>query len=1318
MDSKSTWIKVASLGLLIAAGVLTFTACGGRDGFSFGGANGKGGTLKPAAIPSVTEPRDVAAVLAELDALQTPGGVDAATFSMLKTAVGDALRQRADARVVSIAPGATLGQVDAAVPVDAGQYAISFSWAERNPGDYDLNGEVNLQDLAVLAVNFGQHSGTPGWAESRVADGNADGKLDTQDASAIAENLLTRISGYAVYRSLPGGSSPDLLERVGRDQAVVLGGVVVQYQFEDATVDSPGQAYNYEVRPFASPDGTGEGIASQLFTLHAGESYGLASRYAVGTLVDAQQVTRKIVANEVLITFRSAPTRERLLNVVYEQVGGELLGQIPGSFTFRVRLPQDALRTVATVVAQTKSVSAADGYVIEPNYLVPGPAPIETVSGAGGAKSSSISYADPLRSQLWGLDAVYADAAWDVAEGAGVIVAVIDSGVETSHEDLAGQTVDGARFGGSDAWSDDTCGHGTHVAGTIAAAAGNGKGVVGLSNKVQVMPLRCGADYGGNWSFPVADLSAAINFAVLHGAKAINMSLGGQGALGSAFETALANAESNGVVVLAAAGNDNVSAQGFYPATYPTVISVGAIGPALARAPFSNFGYPDYVDLCAPGGDGTFAGAILSTVPTSMTAYDRKQGTSMACPHATAVAALILSASPGLSAAQVRTAMHDSGRTIAASAQVGPLINAQAALSSLGAPGTFSVSGSVKRADNSAISGASIALSGAVSRTVAADASGNYSLPGVPDGTYTLTPSKAGYTFNPASLSVTVSGATVTGQNFVGAQGAGGEAEHNDTTAQANPLPDLPFDSSKFSGSLGSGTGYSGNDGDATDILKFTIAAPLRVSFSLNFNSATGNLDLRLLGSNGSTVLQTSATTLAPETVSASLVTAGTYYLKCSRVTGFSDYTIAATATPAYSVAGTVLKKADGKALAGVTLTLTGNGLNLTAKTATTGAFSIAGVPDGSYTLTPSLAGRSFTPASATVTVSGADLSGQSFQAEGPYSVSGAVYLKNGTGLVGGTLKLTGNGVVLSAVSGADGKFMLANVTNGSYVLACSAAGRSFEPASTNLTVAGASVAGCYFLGEGPFSVAGTVTSPSGSSLGSVALKLTGNGYSLSGVSNSLGKFTVSGAPNGTYTLTPTSRGRTFTPASRSVTVQSGNITGVNFTGEGPFTVSGKVTNQADGAPVASVKVTLSGQGLTLSATTTAAGDYSITYVPNGNYTLSASRTGRVFTPATKSVNVAGANATGQSFSSYPVYSVSGKVTLNAVALPGVALNLSGTGGTFAAQTNATGLFSLAGVPSGTYTLTPSISGRTFTPATKTITVVSANITSQIFTAK
>lgn len=1304
----TAWIKFSGVCLLLTAVILSLAACGGH-GLNFGGGAGRG-TLKAAGIASVTAPMDVAQILAELDALKPPAGADEATFAMLKTAVADALQQRAASRVTSAAPGATLGQVDAAAPLDAGQYSISFSWDERNPGDYDLNGEVNAKDLSVLAIHFGKQESAEGWAQARVADGNGDGVLDNQDAVVIAENYLSRISGYNVYRSLPGGSSPEMLGRIMRDEAVVLGGVLVQYHFEDTAIDSPGQTFVYEVHPFANPDGTGEGIASQSFTLRAGGSFGLPSVYAQETVADVTGASRLAVAGEVLLTFPSQPKLEQLLNAVYEQVGGELLGQIPGTFTYRVRLPKDASRTVSKIAAKTKAASSA-GYVIEPNYLVPGPAPVEKIAGDGaGSKSSSMAYSDPLRDQLWGMDAVYANAAWDVSEGQGVVVAVIDTGVETSHEDLAGQTVTGARFGGSEPWDDDSAGHGTHVAGTIAATGGNSKGVVGLANKVLIMPLRCGALYGGNWSFPVADLTAAVNFAVQNGAKVINMSLGGQGTLGTAFETALASAESNGVVVCAAAGNDNVSAQGFYPATYPTVLSVGAVGPALQRAPFSNYGYPQYVKVCAPGGDGTFSGAILSSIPTTTSSYERMQGTSMACPHATAEAALILSVAPSLTPAQVRQVMHDTGRNIAATAQVGPLINAQAALDSLGAAGTNAISGSVKRADSSAVAGVTINLSGAASRSATTDASGNFTLAGVADGSYTLTPSKAGYSFTPASLSVVVSGASVSGQNFTAAQGAGIEAENNDTTAQANQLPDLPFSADKFSGSLGSGTGYVANDGDATDIMKFTITAPTRVSFTLNFNPATANLDLRLLSTNGSTILVTSATTAAPETVSASLITAGTYFIKCSRVTGYSDYTIAATAAPAYSVTGKVTKKADGKPLAGTVVKLTGGAITLSATSNAAGDYTINGVPDGSYTLTPSQSGRSYNPPSASVTVSDGNVTGVNFQAEGPFTVTGAVYLKSGTALAGATLTLAGSGPSLTATSGADGKFTISNVLNGSYTLTCLSTGRSFTPSSISVNVTSGSVAGCYFLGEGPFSVAGTVANPFGAPLAGVALKLVGNGYNLSGTTTSLGKFTVAGAPNGTYTLTPSSKGRTFTPASLSVTVQSGNVTGLAFTGEGPFNASGKVTNRGAGTALSGAKITLTGGGLTLSAMSDINGLYTITYIPNGTYTLTATRAGRLFTPATRSITVAGANVAAQDFAAYSVFSVSGQVTLANPAPAGVSLTLAGNGMTYTVQSDAQGMYTFAGVPPGNYVLTPRAGGKALKQVSRAITVSSANL--------
>jgi subtilisin family serine protease len=1312
MVTKMKLIRSVFVGLAATALALLAAGCGGRGGFGLG----RGG-LHSAGIPSMSEPREVADVLAELGKMRPPQGTAEDVFEQLKAALADALRSRAGSRIVSAAPEMAGATVDTAVPYDAGAASIRFSWNEHNPGDYDLSGEVNLRDLALVATYFDKREGDEGWALARVADGNGDKRVGAEDAAVIGADYLGRISGYNVYRSLPGGSAPDLLGKVARDAALVLGGVCVQYSYEDAAVESVDTVYAYEVRPYANPDGTGEGAASQTWELRAGDSYGAAPVHAVEIVVDDSGLQRQVVAGELLLTYRYNPTREQLLHAVYGEVGGEVIGQLAGTQTYRVRLPKDASRTLSRAVSQLKGASSADGFSLDYNYIVPGPAPVEHVEGTEDFRAASMSYSDPLRGQLWGLDAVQADNAWDIGEGGSIVVAVIDTGVKASHEDLAGQTVAGARFGGSEAWNDDTAGHGTHVAGTIAAAAGNARGVAGLANKAKIMPLRCGAVYGSAWSFPVSDLTAAVNYAVQNGARVINMSLGGQGTLGTAFETALLNAESNGVVVLAAAGNDNVSAQGFYPATYPTVVSVGAIGPAFQRAPFSNYGYPQYVDVCAPGGDGTYSGAILSTVIASNSSYDRMQGTSMACPHASAEAALILGVNPGLTPVEVRQIMQSTGRTIAASSQVGPLIDAQAALASLGAPGTHSIAGSVKRGDGTGVPGVTLALTGGASKSAPTDVGGNFTLTGVADGSYTLTPVRLGYTFTPPSLGVSVSGAAVASQDFVAVQSAGAESENNDTWAQANALPDLPFTADMFAGSLGSGTGYAANDGDATDFCKFAIAVPSRVTFSMAFNSGTGDLSLYLLAANGSAVLASSATSDATETVAASLSSAGTYYVKCTRVSGYSDYTLAGSVQPTYSVSGKVTKLAGGAALANVTLTLAGNGLSFTAKSGSAGTFSIAGAPDGVYALTPGLTGRSFAPPSRSITLSGGNVAGQDFAAEGPFTVSGTVFTTAGPGLAGATLTLFGGGLSLTATSGTGGAFIVQNVPNGSYVLVCTAKGRSFSPASIDVTVASGNVSGCYFLGEGPFSVSGSVTTTSGTPLVGVSLRLEGGGYSLTAATSALGKFTVSGAPNGTYILTPSSRGRTFTPANRTVAVQNGNVSGVAFTGEGPFTVSGKVTNQADGLPVSGVKLTLTGGGLALTASTSATGDYTITFVPNGTYTLMAARTGRAFEPLSKTVAVSSANAAGQSFTSYPVFSVTGRVTLSGAALAGVDLGLVG-GNAYAATTNASGVYTLTGVRAGSYALTPSLAGRSFTPAARNVSITTANVASQNFAAQ
>ena len=229
---------------------------------------------------------------------------------------------------------------------------------------------------------------------------------------------------------------------------------------------------------------------------------------------------------------------------------------------------------------------------------------------------------------------VDAPEAWDLgALPEDYAVGVIDTGVDSSHEDLAGQVVGGCRTATSgdgtlSSGCDDDHGHGTHVAGTIAAAANNGRGVAGLAPGARVLPCKAlDADGSGRVSDIVACINHLVAVAPTHNLRVISMSLGGPDS--STEAAAVRHAWANGVLVTAAAGNEGTSSINF-PAGYDEAISVSATDRNDQRASFSNVNHD--VEISAPGV------AIISTVPGG---YASWSGTSMATPHVAAAAAAV-----------------------------------------------------------------------------------------------------------------------------------------------------------------------------------------------------------------------------------------------------------------------------------------------------------------------------------------------------------------------------------------------------------------------------------------------------------------------------------------------------------------------------------------------------------------------------------------------------------------------------------------------------------------------------------------------------
>ena len=231
----------------------------------------------------------------------------------------------------------------------------------------------------------------------------------------------------------------------------------------------------------------------------------------------------------------------------------------------------------------------------------------------------------------WNIRRLKAPQAWAKTQGSGVLVAIIDTGVDCAHPDLKCNLADGANMTNSSTPPIDDNGHGTHVAGIIAGQGKDG-GVFGVAPQVTIIPVKVlNADGSGNLS----DVVSGIYWAMTHGARVINMSLGAPTSA-AALEQAVHKAYQAGVVIVAASGNDgeNASRSGGastvdYPGAYPWVIAVAASDRSDHIAPFSSFG--PAVDITAPG-DG-----ILSTVPNG---YEKMSGTSMASPHIAGVAAL------------------------------------------------------------------------------------------------------------------------------------------------------------------------------------------------------------------------------------------------------------------------------------------------------------------------------------------------------------------------------------------------------------------------------------------------------------------------------------------------------------------------------------------------------------------------------------------------------------------------------------------------------------------------------------------------------
>lgn len=254
-----------------------------------------------------------------------------------------------------------------------------------------------------------------------------------------------------------------------------------------------------------------------------------------------------------------------------------------------------------------------------------------------------VSVAATQSNATWGLDRIDQrsrplNAAYTYPNTAGNVTAyIIDTGVLTTHGQFGGRAAHGYDFVSEDSNATDCNGHGTHVAGTV------GGSTYGVAKAVRLVGIRV-LDCAGSGT--LADVVAGINWVTANAVKpaVANMSLGGGGS--ASIDTAVANSIASGVTYAVAAGNSNANACGYSPARVPAAITVGATTNTDARASYSNYG--NCLDIFAPGS------SITSAWYTSTSATNTISGTSMASPHVAGAAALVLSANPGWTPAQVR----------------------------------------------------------------------------------------------------------------------------------------------------------------------------------------------------------------------------------------------------------------------------------------------------------------------------------------------------------------------------------------------------------------------------------------------------------------------------------------------------------------------------------------------------------------------------------------------------------------------------------------------------------------------------------------
>lgn len=308
--------------------------------------------------------------------------------------------------------------------------------------------------------------------------------------------------------------------------------------------------------------------------------------------------------------------------------GGKTLAKIEQVGVHIIEVPVNAEDAVVQALSHNPHVKFAEKDMLVEASLIPN---------------------DPNYSSAWHLPKIAAPTAWDASSGSGVVVAILDTGVYAAHPEFSGRLVAGYNSADGTNNTADINGHGTMVAGTAAAATNNGLGVAGVAGNAQIMPVRVTNDSTGYayWS----SIASGLSWAADHGARVANISYDATGS--SSIASAAQYLRGKGGLTVVAAGNDGAN-PGY--ADSPYIISVSATNSSDSRTSWSNYGA--YVDVAAPG-DG-----IWTTLNGG--GYGTVWGTSFSSPTTAGVVALMMAANPGLSPADLESALKSSADDLGA----------------------------------------------------------------------------------------------------------------------------------------------------------------------------------------------------------------------------------------------------------------------------------------------------------------------------------------------------------------------------------------------------------------------------------------------------------------------------------------------------------------------------------------------------------------------------------------------------------------------------------------------------------------------------